>query len=79
MWNPRNPLTSHEIRLATFSILEMHNSPFLFCNFFQKGLAKNTDTIPPGGEGIKERHKCKAKKGKTVIARYNIPKAEALS
>lgn len=37
----------------------------------------DADTVPPGGEGIKERHKCKAKKGKTVIERYNLSRAEA--
>lgn len=30
------------------------------------------ETIPPGGEYIKERHKCKRKKGKIVIAKYNL-------
>jgi len=38
-----------------------------------------TDTVPPGAEGIKERHKCKVKKGKTVIARYNLSKSNELS
>ncbi len=27
---------------ATLSFLDMHNCPFLLCNFFQKGVAKNT-------------------------------------
>ena len=26
---------------ATLSFLDMHNCPFLLCNFFQKGVAKN--------------------------------------
>lgn len=34
------------------------------------------ETIPPGCEDIKERHKCKAKKGKTVIAKYNLTRTE---
>ena len=36
--------------VATLSILDMQGCPFLLCNFFQKGLAKNTlrefDVIP---------------------------------
>lgn len=38
-----------------------------------------TDTVPPGGEEIKERHKCKVKKGKIVKAMYNLSNIEAVS
>ena len=33
-----------------------------------------TDTVPSGGEQIRERHKCKAKKGVLVAAQYQMEK-----
>ena len=40
--------------LAIIAILEMHELPFLFCNFFQKGLAKNRNALDNAIEAISQ-------------------------
>ncbi len=38
---------------ATLSFLGMHNCPFLLCNFFQKGVAKNKHLDKDRGEALR--------------------------